>query len=106
MIGIVTRTVIYMYGGYNSDEHLSICVTVKKDGYDITSEADSIYNKSLTGSQCHVPFGFFSRSPDTIVKDLEKKGIIPDDFAGAKIKLHREEAYELYQFDRNRKGRI
>ena len=102
MIAPGVKTEIYTYGGYNSDEHMIIYVTVEKNGYSIVSLADSIYGAALTGSRCHEPFGFFSGSYESIVEELKKKGVIPAYFAKWKIDLKPDEVDALVQYDRNR----
>lgn len=89
-----------LYGAYNSDEHLWIGVTVTGNGYDIVSQADSLWDRNVKGAAGHVPFGFFFRSPQSIIADLKKNGIIPEGLSHLTFHLNPEAAEELYRFDR------
>ena len=105
MIAVGMSIELYIFGGYNSDAHLVIRANVEENGYMVVSYADSIYDETAKGSQCHVPVGFFARSPESIVEDLKKTGIIPPYFADWEIRLNPDRAEALYQYDRKRRVR-
>ncbi len=93
------RIIIYNAGAYNSDDHFLISVKITEDGYDIASEADSLYDSSVTGARGHIPFGFFCKSSEKTVAELRKSGIIPDYFSSARIDLIPDALDELMLFD-------